>query len=298
MPRLRATRLTAIASAVRRLTVSVFDGAAAAYSTRIPAGSTYSGPLLRVRRSSDNAEQDIGSTAPDGNGNRWIDTSALLTFCGSGSGFVTKWYDQSGNGRDASQATAATQPRIVNAGVVDVLGGVPTIRFLGSSGLLTSAFSSGVSQFLANAVVRNDSIVTGYGRFVSAAATADINDFLTQTSAIPILMLNSTTIIGGYRANNPLASQSFLQGSSGIISSWWDAANHNLSINGASPSTAIFSAKNLGANIQLFLGFDKSQSGILNGAISEVTWFHSVIPSAARQALERNQGTAFGITVA
>jgi hypothetical protein len=45
-------------------------------------------------------------------------------------GFVETWYDQSGNGNDATQSVAASQPKIVDAGVflgeVDFLDGVNT----------------------------------------------------------------------------------------------------------------------------------------------------------------------------
>jgi hypothetical protein len=85
---------------------------AAAYSTR-RLRTDYAGPLVRVRRSGDNAEADIGYGAAG-----WLDEAALLAHVGAGSGFVTTWYDQSGNGRDATQTTAGRQPNIVNAGVV------------------------------------------------------------------------------------------------------------------------------------------------------------------------------------
>ncbi len=65
---------------------------------------------IRVRRSSDNEEADISFT------NGLLNVSSLLTFCGANSGYLTKIYDQSGNGNDATQTTAAYQPRIVNAG--------------------------------------------------------------------------------------------------------------------------------------------------------------------------------------
>ena len=65
---------------------------------------------VRVRRSSDNAEQDIGFTET------YLDTTSLLSFCGAGDGFVTKWYDQSGNARHLLQATAGLQPQIVHSG--------------------------------------------------------------------------------------------------------------------------------------------------------------------------------------
>jgi hypothetical protein len=68
---------------------------------------------IRVRRSSDNTEQDIGFV-----GNS-LDTASLASFVGAGNGFVVTFYDQTGNGEHATQATAANQPRIVNAGVYD-----------------------------------------------------------------------------------------------------------------------------------------------------------------------------------
>jgi hypothetical protein len=68
-------------SLIRRLASSVFDGMAGAFSLRIPAGSTYSGPLVRVRRSSDNAEQNFwAALTPDANGNRWLDEPAVQAF--------------------------------------------------------------------------------------------------------------------------------------------------------------------------------------------------------------------------
>lgn len=72
---------------------------------------------VRVRRSSDNAEQDIGfigSTVGSA-----LDTTSLSGFVGSNSAFVTTFYDQSGNAQHAVQATTTKQPRIVNAGTYD-----------------------------------------------------------------------------------------------------------------------------------------------------------------------------------
>lgn len=50
---------------------------------------------IRVRRSNDNAEQDIGFTGDD------LDTTSLLSFTGANSGYVTTIYDQTGNGENA-----------------------------------------------------------------------------------------------------------------------------------------------------------------------------------------------------
>lgn len=72
--------------------------------------SAYTGPLIRVRRDSDNTESDIGQSSGA------LDTAALATFVGSGNGFVRTWYDQSGRGNNVTQATAAKQPIIVSSG--------------------------------------------------------------------------------------------------------------------------------------------------------------------------------------
>jgi hypothetical protein len=102
--------------------LDTFPNAAAAYSLRL-LRSAYTGSAIRVRRSNDNAEQDI---AFDNGGS--LDTSSLTTFVGANNGFVTIWYDQSGNGRNATQTTAARQSRIVNGGNVELLGSKPCIN--------------------------------------------------------------------------------------------------------------------------------------------------------------------------
>lgn len=106
-----------------------------AYSVR-KIRSGYAGSCLRVRRSSDSTQQDIGF---DGNG--LLDTTALLAFVGAGSGFVAKWYNQgtAGSSADIANATAGAQPRIVNAGVVDTKNSLPTVVFDGTNDFLTHA---------------------------------------------------------------------------------------------------------------------------------------------------------------
>jgi len=83
---------------------------------------------MRVRRSSDNAEADIGFSSG------WLDESALLTHVGAGDGYVTNWYDQSGVGVDFTQAVAVYQPQIVSSGTVLTQNGKPSL----SSGGTTS----------------------------------------------------------------------------------------------------------------------------------------------------------------
>lgn len=78
---------------------------------------------IRVRRSSDNTEQDIGFSGGD------LDTTTLASFCSGTSGYVVTWYDQSGNGYDITQSSSSLQPRIVSSGTIDTKGGLPAVYF-------------------------------------------------------------------------------------------------------------------------------------------------------------------------
>lgn len=103
------------------------DGAAAAYSLRrIGTGITNA---IRVRRTSDNVEQNIGFSSDE------LDVSALTSFIGSSSGRIVTWYDQSGNSRDLTNGTTSQQPIIISSGTMYTLGtnGKPSIYFNGSS---------------------------------------------------------------------------------------------------------------------------------------------------------------------
>ena len=96
-------------------TVSSYPNAIAAFSIRKLA-TTYTGSAFEVRRSSDNTTLSIGFNSY---GN--LDTATLLSFVGTSltsTGYVTQWYDQSGNNNHISQSTAASQPVIVWSGSV------------------------------------------------------------------------------------------------------------------------------------------------------------------------------------
>ena len=80
----------------------------------------YTGSAIKVRRSSDNNELDIGFV------NNELDTASLLDFVGSGNGFVSIIYDQVGS-NNMTQTTANLQGQIVSNGSVILKGGKPCI---------------------------------------------------------------------------------------------------------------------------------------------------------------------------
>ena len=119
-------------------------GSVAAYRLR-RLSNTYSGPLVNVRRASDNSQADIGFTA---SGN--LDVDGLRLHCQGTDGFVAKWYDQSGNGRNFAQDTAENQPKIFTSDSIITMTSKsrPSIEFsvdskfmdLGSQFTFTSEF--------------------------------------------------------------------------------------------------------------------------------------------------------------
>lgn len=76
----------------------VFDGISwgALYSTW-KMRNDYSGSCVRIRRASDSTSQDFGFTST-----REVDWAAIATFINATSGQVATWYDQSGNGNNAT----------------------------------------------------------------------------------------------------------------------------------------------------------------------------------------------------
>jgi hypothetical protein len=144
---------TAAGGAPALLLDSLSVGAAVAYSSR-KLRTAYAGSAMRVRRSSDNAEQDIGFSGND------LDTTALAAFIGANTGTVVTWYDQSGNGADAAQATASWQPRIINAGVLDTINSKASVRWVGGSNRLDFSSVQGIPVSL-YMVARFNSYVAG-----------------------------------------------------------------------------------------------------------------------------------------
>ena len=156
------------------LLLDLYPNAAAAYSLR-KLRTAYSGSAVRVRRSSDNTEQDIGFVADE------LDTASLLAFCGAGNGFVQTWYDQSGNARDAAQTTQTKQPRIVSSGVIESTGFKNSINFNNITSALIKLFTTSFSlqqPYTIFSIVKG--VNTGGQRFISDGLLLNSGQFALQ----------------------------------------------------------------------------------------------------------------------
>jgi len=128
-----------------------YPNAAAAYSLR-KLRALYSGSAIKVRRDSDQALQDIGFNSLTNE----LDVATLESFCSGTDGFVHTWYDQSGNGYNATQTTASNQPKIVSNGSTITDNGKLAIDFnssvLQSSSLFECNYISFVSTDSGNSL--------------------------------------------------------------------------------------------------------------------------------------------------
>ena len=131
-----------VASTALSLLLDSLSGSAGAFSLR-KLNSSYSGNAIQVRRSSDNTTLNIGFITNE------LDTASLNTFCSGTNGFVTIWYDQSGNSNNLIQSTAVKQFEIVNSGSIHTVNGKAAL--LGNESFLTNSTktaSSTTTMFL------------------------------------------------------------------------------------------------------------------------------------------------------
>lgn len=184
--RARAVKVAPATGGVLLLDESGLSGATGAFSVSRLLRAAYAGSCLRVRRSSDNAEQDIGFA-----GNS-MDASALTTFVGAGDGFVVTWYDQSGNARDLSNATAADQPKVVSSGaLITGSNGKAAMDFDGTSDFLRRVTGS-IDDFV-NAASYTTWVVFNGDAFNTDTTTFNNDALWSDGSGYMGLMLDATS---------------------------------------------------------------------------------------------------------
>lgn len=216
---------------------------------------------IRVRRSSDNAEQDIGFVGED------LDESALTTFVGANDGYVVTLYNQVDDGASKNyiQASAVLQPKIVEAGNIIKTNDKPTLNF----GEITTA--------------RMDSTITVSQPFVISAILEPLasgNDRRYATGGI-ILQWTSPDVFralaGGTLATSNVGTLRLFN-----VYNYLSGTNSDINVNGTNVNGNAGTSGT--SNLQLGTSF--------NGYISEFIILQS---DTEGETLRTNQNTYYSI---
>lgn len=266
--------------------------------------SSYSGPAVNVRRSSDNATKDIGFVGVD------FDAATFSAFIGGGNGFVTRWYDQSGNGTDVTQGTASRQPRLV----LNAINSKPALRFdQGASGprLVApsgGATNSGSSTFLN---VASSETVSGWPYFSALegsgaqqqAGWLGIQTAFNGAQVGDLLLFGNLWTGTGSAFNNPPVI--VVQASSKLTDSQlhvWEgvaASTPEIRIDGAAPS--VRSTQSGGAVLSTAqypaIGGDATGGDAMTGYQTAVIFWNSALGQAERSTARTRLGRYFNVTV-
>jgi SPP1 family predicted phage head-tail adaptor len=260
------------------LLLDLYPSAATAYSLR-KLRTAYTGSAIRVRRSSDNTEQDIGFVGND------LDTTALTTFCGAGNGFVTTWYDQSGNANNATQTTQASQPQIVSSGVIVLINTKPGLSFNGSSyrfNLPTISFS--LNSISVIGVIKSNNLASNGFAFANPDSNRIYLGFILSSISYFGYGNSATSFNLGASTTNQELHELY----SGINSNAYKNANSSTQITSST-------ANENGADISIG-SYERvgTLANFYNGNIQEII-FYTTNQSSNRTGIESNINTHYAI---
>lgn len=266
----------------------------AAWSAARRLATSYTGNLIRVRRSSDDAELDIGY-----DGANELDASALSAFVGSNSAYIVTYYDQIGTA-NLSQATPANQPRIVNAGTTDTVGGKPTMVFDGVNDNLNHEFGHDIFAGGASTFIAVHALSAAANKAVMAearTATASVNYLAMIESggtASAFIRLNSGSVV----FNGPDLAAGAFDGTPHCLSVTWDGTNLNGFLDGVAGASAAPSNTSPHAPDRLTLGAHSDGTNLYNlaaGPITEIVIAKTELSSGDRGAVETDAISFYGI---
>lgn len=221
-----------------------------------------------MRRDSDNATANIGFVGGE------LNTTYLNEFCNGANGFVTTWFDQSSNGNDATQTTAANQPKIYDSisGIIEV-NGKPSLYFDGTGDGLVSSNLAGQVRLDTYFVVKpnNDDFylypfgINGYG-FIAVNNSTDTS--LTDNYGTPSLYANSQLFTGTTAGQ----VHTFLNGTKLVV-------HQNVSTTGWSTYSFgdyVSPFYNFDGYFSEFIAYDNDQSSNRTGIETNINDFYSI----------------------
>lgn len=272
--------ITADSSLAYTAPLDQVSGAAAAFSTR-RLSTLYSGDCMRVRRASDDLEVDIGFTAAGD-----LDTTALAAHCSGTNGFVSKWYDQSGNAEDATQTVFSRQPKIYDSSTTHYTNGTntkPVIHFDATDTYFDLPDVSGGTTFVSTFIVYEDDSTASW---CAPAASGYSGGGLYHGHSNNSQIFNTANTISAVRSGeNRLNGTDIGDGLSTAR-----PTNFSLltSITNAAVNTATYDLILIGTD---FHSSDRS----INGSMGEIIFYFNDTNSTNRDTIEGNLNSYWGL---
>jgi archaellum component FlaF (FlaF/FlaG flagellin family) len=222
------------------------------------------------------SDQSDNRTAIEANIGETYGITGIPAYDNTVDGFVETWYDQSGNGNDATQSVAASQPKIVDGGSL-VTGG---INFDGVNDALESLFNLAATQPITFFTVATQQVASSY-----LSINGGTSNLSLITSAGGNVALNGGT---------PLISTGVVNGVEKLVSSVADGVSSEIFIDGSSDTVGGAGLGPTGSAGRLKIGNIYGLNRFADAEINEVIIYDSD-QSANRSGIETNINAHYDI---
>jgi hypothetical protein len=230
--------------------------------------TSYTGPVLNLRRSTDNVTSDFYA---DLNGVLWTGAGGtgtiFNTWIGTGTAYVATWYDQSGKAKHATQSTAASQPSL-NATTRAVSFNSTYLQ------IPDGALPSGNSPYTYSIKALSVALVSSYSIFLTGGSYASTQNIE--------LFQNATAVVHSWYGSD--LSISTTTTTNQTYSFTYDQSNRYTYVNSILQNTTA-SSSHAQATTGNYIGYD-SRGYYCGSSLSSVSVFSSVLSSTDRLLLE------------
>lgn len=283
------------ALAENQLLLDLYPGAETAYSVR-KLRNAYSGPLVEIRRSSDNALKDF---YPDSNGELSLTSedgsgTTLGDWVSTDDGYVRTWYDQTANTNNATQTSSSAQPEIISGGALLTAGTKPALDFTATATsliLTTNLFAATETEVSVFGAIQT-SITNAHIVGTGSGGTGFLNSY-----GFGVIMSSNRVVL---KANDNSVGL-FLQATTTVYSTLKTFAalfnaNSSVEVDGVEENTSS-TALNPWAYSRTTIGGSMGNSGTAirdayNGKLPELIIYHSD-QGANASGIEANQSNYF-----
>jgi len=223
-------------------------------------------------------------------------------------GFVTTWYDQSGNGYNLTQATTTAQPAIDLSGSAPGLffdarycqtNGASTCDYLGNTSL-NKSLSPMTMTALGVGQLSPTAQTSWAGRFLSLYATGTSDDSNSSSAVIINSYATSPITLGSKKDANSSLSVSHRVGSDFQATSIGTGTNrlfrsYQSSTGLVTDTTTGVATEGLTINaIRVGINDGVNNNTFWDGRINEILFFTTALPSGSYQNYESDQRTYYG----